>query len=179
MKFDRISENGLLWAARYDGMEDNILYCTFRDWMDLDWLDAFFLKNMDDLRSSFHITNIDRAIMDTLDDAVQLQSLILGFDTDIDLDAIFRPLNNNRMSEMLLGKEKAKGFGHGHASWLRLYAIKLEAHTYLITGGAIKLTRTMQEREHTMEELVRLEKVRAFLIEQGACDLEGMVELLS
>ena len=177
MKFDRISEDGLLWAVRYDGMEDNILYCTFRNWMDLDWLEAFFMKNMDDVRGSFHISNMERAIRDTLDDAVQLQSLIL--DANIDWDTIFRPLNNSRMSEMLLGKEKAKGFGHGHASWLRLYAIKLEAHTYLITGGAIKLTRTMQEREHTREELVKLEKVRSFLIEQGACDLEGIVELLS
>ena len=31
---------------------------------------------------------------------------------------------------------------------------------YIITGGAIKLTATMQEREHTLEELHKLNKVR-------------------
>ena len=37
--------------------------------------------------------------------------------------------------------------------------MKLEQNTYLITGGAIKLTRTMEEREHTLAE--GLEKGRA------------------
>lgn len=46
-------------------------------------------------------------------------------------------------------------------------------NSYLITGGAIKLTRTMQEREHTLFELHRLELVRNFLIAEGAYDLEG------
>lgn len=31
-------------------------------------------------------------------------------------------------------------------------------------GGAIKLTRTMQEREHTLRELVKMEKVRSHLL---------------
>lgn len=35
----------------------------------------------------------------------------------------------------------------------------------MITGGAIKLTRTMQEREHTNEELIRLKQVRNYLKE--------------
>ena len=77
---------------------------------------------------------------------------------DADLDKIFRPLENCRTSEMLLGKEKARLRNTPrHASWLRIYAIKLEPGIYIITGGAIKLTRTMQEREHTLVELARME----------------------
>ena len=61
---------------------------------------------------------------------------------------------------MILGKEKARLRNTPrHASWLRIYAIKLEPGIYVITGGAIKLTRTMQEREHTLVELARMEKV--------------------
>lgn len=72
---------------------------------------------------------------------------------EADLDKIFRPLENSRTSEMLLGKEKARLRNNPrHASWLRIYAIKLEPGIYVITGGAIKLTRTMQEREHTLVE---------------------------
>ena len=66
------------------------------------------------------------------------------------LDRIFRPLHNSRTSEMLLGKEKA-----------------------------IKLTRTMQEREHTLAELNKMEKVRNFLLDGGAIDAEGFVDYLS
>ena len=92
---------------------------------------------------------------------------------DANLDEIFRPLENKRMSEALLGREKAKGQYHKHASWLRLYAIRLESGRYIITGGAIKLTATMQEREHTLEELRRLNAMRDFLIASGVLDYGG------
>ena len=79
---------------------------------------------------------------------------------------------------MTLGKEKAKPEQtNRHASWLRLYAIKLEPGCYIITGGAIKLTRTMQEREHTLRELNKMEFVRNHLLEQGVIDVAGFVEL--
>jgi hypothetical protein len=44
---------------------------------------------------------------------------------------------------------------------------------YIITGGAIKLTTTMQEREHTLEELHKLNKVRDYLLSQGIFDYNG------
>jgi hypothetical protein len=42
-----------------------------------------------------------------------------------------------------------------------------------LTGGAIKLTRTMQEREHTLRELSKMERVRNLLLEQGVVDVDG------
>lgn len=177
MRFDEITGDGRIWAARYDGMQDNILYYTFNNWLDLDWLRAFFSQHTTDLWKYFRIIDLDQAIFDSFADAVQLQSVILDLSPDADLDALFRPLDNNRISEMLLGKEKAKGFRiSGHPSWLRLYALKLEPQVYIITGGAIKLTHTMSERQHTLDELQKLEKVRRFLIENGVVDLEGMVD---
>ena len=80
---------------------------------------------------------------------------------------------------MLLGKEKARLRNtHRHASWLRIYAIKLEPGIYIITGGAIKLTRTMQEREHTLVELARMEKVRNFLLDNDIVDLDSFNDYL-
>lgn len=178
MKFDDVLGDGRLWAVEYEGMQDNILFCTFRNWMDIDWLKLFFTEHLNDLRSYFRITNIDEAIYDTLSDAAKLQAVILDISPEADLDALFRPLDNNRTSEMLLGKEKAKGAKNvTHASWLRLYALKLEPQTYLITGGAIKLTHKMEERRHTMEELEKLETVRNYLIEKGVSDLDGLIDL--
>ena len=180
MKFDKILENNTLWAVRYDGASDNALQQLFEQWGDPEWLVDFFIANMSDLISYFKITDINQAIYDTIDDSQRMQCLILDISPDADLDMLFRPLENSRANEMLLGKEKAKIKNRPqHASWLRIYAIKLEPGCYIITGGAIKLTRTMQEREHTLIELKKMENVRQFLLDGGAIDADGFTELTS
>ncbi len=180
MKFDKILENNTLWAVRYDDKTDNVLQAVFAQWNDPEWLVDFFSSNISDLKSFFRITDINQAVYDTIDDSQRIQCLILDISPDTDLDTIFRPLENGRSGEMLLGKEKARIQNRPpHASWLRLYAIKLEPGCYIITGGAIKLTRTMQEREHTLIELHKMEMVRNFLIENGVVDTVGFTELFN
>ena len=168
MTFDKILDNNTLWAVRYDGMADNALKTLFDQWNDPEWLVDFFLANITDLESYFKITDINQAIYDTIDDSQRMQCLILDLSPEANLDKIFRPLENSRTSEMLLGKEKARIKERPqHASWLRIYAIKLEPGCYIITGGAIKLTRTMQEREHTLKELNKMEQVRNYHKRKG------------
>ena len=78
---------------------------------------------------------------------------------------------------MLLSREKAKGkISSTHHSWLRIYAIKLDEGTYLVTGGAIKLTHLMAEREHTLNELRKMEMVRNYLLDNGVRDADGIKE---
>jgi len=180
MKFDKILDNNTLWAVCYDNAKDNALQILFEQWSDPEWLVEFFLSNMADLTSYFKITDINQAIYDTIDDSQRMQCLILDISPDADLDKLFRPLENSRTSEMLLGKEKAKIKNRPiHASWLRIYAIKLEPGCYIITGGAIKLTRTMQEREHTLLELKKMGAVRQLLLDGGAIDADGFVDFMS
>ena len=96
------------------------------------------------------------------------------------LDTLFRPLDNSRMSESVLSKEKARPhYILRHVSWLRIYAIKLASDVYIITGGAIKLTATMQEREHTRRELVNMEKVRSFLLNERIIDEDGFLDFIN
>ena len=166
MTFDLITENEHLWAVRYEDCLDNVLDSMFGQWNDVVWLRSFFKQNISDLESYFKITDVNQAIYDTIEDGERLQCLIMDISPDADLDKIFRPLENSRTSEILLGKEKARLRNTPrHASWLRIYAIKLEPGIYIVTGGAIKLTRTMQGREHTLIELARMEKVRRFLLD--------------
>lgn len=180
MKFDKILKNNKLWAVRYDGDDDNILQKIFEQWSNPIWLVDFFTENMTDLESYFKITDLNKAIFDTIDDSNKLQCLILDITPDADLDRIFRPLENNRTNEIVLGKEKAKlKKSPSHASWLRLYAIKLEPGCYIITGGAIKLTKKMEERSHTLQELKRMERVRNLLIDAGVVDNVGFSEYTS
>ena len=138
------------------------------------------MANISDLESYFKITDINQAIYDTIDDNQRIQCLILDISPEADLDKIFRPLENSRTSEMLLGREKARIKERPrHVSWLRIYAIKLEPGCYIITGGAIKLTHTMGEREHTLAELAKMEQVRNYLIDNQAIDADGFVDFLS
>ena len=54
-----------------------------------------------------------------------------------------------------------------------------ESGIYIITGGAIKLTRTMQEREHTLRELVKMERVRSHLLANNIVDKESFDDYMS
>lgn len=179
MTFDDITEDGRLWAVRYDQEADNVLYTLFDKWNDVVWLRSFFKANMHDLAAYFKITDVNQAIYDTIEDSEKLQCLIMDISPEANLDSIFRPLETNRTNEMLLGKEKARlKRDIRHTSWLRIYALKLSDGIYIITGGAIKLTATMQEREHTLAELSKMEKVRRYLLEEQIIDDESFIEHL-
>jgi hypothetical protein len=170
MTFDKITEDGNLYAVRYDGDSDNILEILFDRWSDVLWLRSFFREHFSDLKRYFEIENINEAIQDTLDDNEILQMTILNLDID-DLNRAFRPLDNLSTGLSLLNKEKARPRSSSrHISWLRLYAIKLDDGKFLITGGAIKLTHKMNEREHTAAELRRLDYVRNFLMSESVYD---------
>lgn len=176
MRFEALTKDECLWAVVYEGENQNAFDTVFDKWFDAKWLRDFFDNNIKDLNTFFKISDIDQAIFDTLADAEALQGVIL--DMKNPPDAFFRPLEPSRMSEMTLGKEKAKGLIRSHPSWLRLYAVKLQSNRYLITGGAIKLTATMQEREHTLEELRKLNKVRDSLLKEGIIDYEGFKSMI-
>lgn len=180
MTFDDITEDGRLWAVRYDGDDDNALFRLFEQWNDVAWLRNFFKSNIDDLSSYFKITDVNEAIYNTIEDADRLLCLIMDISPEADLEILFRPLENHRFADGLLGKEKARlKTGIYRQSWLRIYALKLSVGVYVVTGGAIKLTASMQEREHTLTELHKMEKVRRFLLDQGIVDNEGFIEYLS
>lgn len=56
-------------------------------------------------------------------------------------------------------------------------AIRIEPNVYIVTGGAIKLTATMQEREHTQRELDKLNACRDFLKRNGVFDQDSFIDL--
>ena len=180
MTFDKITDDGRLWAVRYDGESDNALYTLFDKWDDVVWLRQFFRDNWDDLTAYFKVTDINQAIEDTIEDSNQLQCLMLDLQPDSDLESLFHPLENFRTSEMVLGKEKARlKRTVRHSSWLRIYAIKLSQGVYVITGGAIKLTLAMEERDHTKAELTKLEKVRRFLLNEDIIDDDSFIDYVN
>lgn len=180
MTFDKITSDGNLWAVRYDGKSDNALSMVFNQWTDVLYLRSFFKQNWSDMSSFYKIKDLRTAIEDTIEDSDELESLLLSLSSEDDLDSLFHPLENFRITEMLLGREKARlKRTISHSSWLRIYAIKLEQGVYIITGGAIKLTLRMDEREHTRRELKKMEKVRQYLLEENIVDEDGFLDFVS
>ena len=180
MTFDKITSDGNLWAVRYDGESDNALSTVFDQWTDVLYLRSFFKQNWSDMSSFYKIKDLGTAIEDTIEDSDELESLLLSLSSEDDLDSLFHPLENFRITEMLLGREKARlKRTIDHSSWLRIYAIKLEQGVYIITGGAIKLTLRMDEREHTRRELKKMEMVRQYLLEENIVDEDGFLDFVS
>ena len=143
------------------------------------WLRDFFVCNQDDLNTFYHV-GIDDAIWDTIEDSDKIETALIQLAENDDLDTLFRPLDNNETAESLLQKDKAKLKKRPiHSSWLRIYAIRLSTGAYIITGGTIKLTLKMAEREHTRLELEKIERVRNFLLSEYIVDDESFIEYIA
>ncbi len=167
-----------LWAVKEPDKELDELALLFEQWNDADYLFRFFKENIDDLKSYFKIERISQAIQDTFEDSDVLEELILTFPYTEELDTLFRPLDVSDTRSMELTRQKARNWERErHDSWLRIYAIRLEPNVYVITGGAIKLTKAMQDKEHTMIELNKLNKCKEFLKRHGVFDKDSFIDL--
>lgn len=124
------------------------------------------------------IEKISQAIHDTFEDSDALEELILTFPYTEELDTLFRPLDVTDMKSMEMTRQKARNWERErHDSWLRIYAIRLEPNVYVVTGGAIKLTRAMQDKEHIMIELDKLNRCKDYLIRNGVFDKDSFIDL--
>ena len=137
MTFDDITGDRKLWAVHFEGEDDDEFYKVFNNWADVVWLRAFFKENIDDLNAYFKITDIKEAISDTIEDSERLRYIIMDISPETDLSKIFRPLDNNQASDVMLQKEKAR------------------------------------------LELVKIDRVRRYLLEEGIIDDEGFIEYIS
>ena len=80
MKFARIIPGyDHLWAVRDESQKADELTRLFQRWNNANYLLDFFLANLEDLQGFFHIEKISDAIKDTMEDADELERLILEF----------------------------------------------------------------------------------------------------
>lgn len=167
-----------LTAFSYETDHPDEFSRIFSQWQDPQFLYEFFTENIEDLQSGFFGSiSWQTAVSQTRNEARRLERklLQLASGTPDNLDSIFEPLKLEEPIELTRSKAK----GDQPKTWLRVYAIKLESNVYVVTGGAIKLTRRMQDREHTRLELRKFERCKAFLHEQGITDIDGLKELIA
>jgi len=184
MKFVSIFEDSdSLIAVKADNENQDEFSKLFDQWTDIEYLDDFFTKHQLDLSRPFwEGISIEQAIIETRNEAIKFRKHLKKIAEKPLRERIplflrlFQPLSKNQGLEGFLDKKKV--YGRRNKTWLRIYALKAGNDTYIITGGAIKLTDNMSERPHTQKELRKLEACKQFLLNEGIVDDDGIIELL-
>lgn len=163
-----------LFSVQYESETIHEFAKCFELWNDPIYLREFFEQHIEDLNNTFwNGITIEDAIIKTRDDAKILEDELLyvaetGKTERLEtLSTLFEPLSKGVIEEF--EKDKAKGLKK--PSWLRIYAIRIDANYYVISGGAIKLTPTMNETDHLLLELEKLECTRNYLLDDDIDDL--------
>lgn len=171
-----------LYAVQYEHeteFEHEWARC-FNQWNNPIYLRDFFETHINDLENEFWkgIT-IEEAIKKTRGDAKLLENKLLeiaktGKTNNLEtLSTIFEPLSEGKIEKQF---EKDKVKGTIYPSWLRIYAIRVSANVFVVSGGDIKLTKTMNDREHLITELKKLELTKEYLTDDENDNLD-IVEL--
>ncbi len=174
-----------LYSMRYCNEKSDKFYELFDNWTDIEYLYLFFKKHESDLKSGFfNKKKVKNAVNRTKKDAKKLENKLIKIakegkiDNYNSLQTIFKPLyNKDRNKFPIPDYQYNKIYGIEYKSWLRVYAIRLDSNLFVITGGAIKLTKTMNDRNHLKEELEKLERTKSFLEKECVID-SGDLEIL-
>ncbi len=170
MKFVTIFA-GKLFSFHYEG-ERLDEYSRLRDrWNDPEYVFDFAEKNEEQITRMGYST--DTFVEHVLSDAEKLEDLLLEYENDdSSIDFCFQPLHDQESMCKRLSLQKKK------CKFLRLYAIRIDKDCFVITGGAIKITRTMQEHPDTDRELQKLNHCRNFLQLNGVFDNDSFFEII-
>lgn len=167
-----IVENSL-YTILYKGFEEDEFIRLFDLWTDALYLENFFEENIDDLNNEFWDgISIEEAVLKTQKDALNLEDKLISLAeqeiTNADeyeeyLSTFFQPISQSYDATKRPTKEKA--YGQDFPSWLRIYALGVDTNLFVVTGGAIKLTKVMNDREHLKTELKKLDISKKFVID--------------
>lgn len=179
------SEDGGLWAIQFNEGPDEFER-LFDLWQDVEYLDGFFHEHIHDLPIEPWTDSeefIEQSVLTLMEEADKLEDALTrlvkgGFaGTGQNLQQLFKPLDNRIYELKPLQKSKASIRTRTRPEpRLRIYAIRLAPNLYIVTGGAIKLTHTMNERPHLVEELRKIERVREWLKSMGIFESEDLNE---
>ncbi|MEQ8523751.1 hypothetical protein [Gracilimonas sp.] len=187
MKIVRIIDapQPVLYAVQYTGEEIHELYRNIDLWIDPEYLREFFKTHEKDLKAycEFHgvLYSINDAVRKTINDIENLEEVLIekaenGInDKEEILETLFKPLHNKEKDQRYPLQESKATLDE--ETWLRLYAIRIDKHLYVITGGAIKLTEDMNNRDHTKLELKKMDQAVRYLKNKGLINEEEFEKL--
>ncbi|WP_017258502.1 hypothetical protein [Pedobacter arcticus] len=137
-------------------------------WTDVDYLKNFAIKN--------HIHSIKEFVLERLEEADELQDILYQIEQKTQrLESYFMPLHNHEIGFKILSLQKGKI----PKNKLRIYAVKIDEHCFVITGGAIKMSQKMDDHEETKNELIKLNFAQQYLKANDVYDSGSFFELLT
>ncbi len=173
-----IIQNKLYALAGADGSD--VFHQCFQQWQDVTQLHDFFSTNPASL--AYYGMGKKEAIKKILHEAEQFEYDLLTIarqkETNTSLDQlIFTALHLKDDFKTPFLQSKAYG-KETIPCFLRLYAIRLNDGCYIVVGGLIKTTRSLQESEEGQAMLDKLFEVAGFLKENNYEDAYNISELI-
>lgn len=151
-----------LFSFKYDNLFNSEYNKKLFHWQDNEYIYEMGLSN------GIEIEDIDQFFEEIFYDREYLISRMTSCVEAKCLYDIFTNLHTKGIEIAKFEESKGKFFINSkkRLSKLRLYALRLEASSYIVTGGAIKFSQKMQDNVNTSTELERIKICRNFLINQ-------------
>ncbi|MDP1728678.1 MAG: hypothetical protein Q8L27_00560 [archaeon] len=152
--------------SEYDKLFDN--------WFDIGYIRKYCQDNLEHLQSGFYgDISLEEAITEIRKEIEEINKRLLeSFNensADNDYDTIFKQLENKDYKIRELKPSKIKLDSRDHKDFkkskVRVYAIRVSKNTFIITGGAIKVTEFMDGHVDTIAEEKKITLVRHWLKE--------------
>ncbi|MCA6514887.1 MAG: hypothetical protein ACOVOY_10025 [Sediminibacterium sp.] len=161
-----------LFSFQLDGEKQNELAGLLSKWNDTSYLYYFVTENLADIPEGMSVTDCVNMLQNN---AADLDHCLhtTAHSPRGDWNKFFKPLRNTEYGLESLSRQK------GRNNYLRIYAIRIDANCFVITGGAIKFHHLNMERKHTVLEMKKLEKCRDFLQSHGIWDVNSFFELIN
>ena len=119
--------------------------------------------------------SIDEAIVKTRTEAKKLERILLEYAKkgivkgSKNLSMLFKPLTQDKFEKEF---EKDKVKVDEKKTWVRLYAIRIDVNLFVVCGGAVKLRKTLNDRDYLLKELEKMEITRNYLKNTDNDDLD-------
>jgi len=175
MKIIDIFDDQRLLSFQYEGEQDNEFDRLIDFWTDTGRIHEYAKKN-----GVIGALNLIRFVIRINDSAEFIEDWLSEIEKGEGcLDDYFKPLDikEKQKEQKLYYQDCVITKQKGRKNNLRIYALRIDFDTYLITGGAIKWTQKMQEHADTNEELIKLKKAVDYLTENGVFDKESLIDL--
>lgn len=168
-----------VFVVKYQGQRFDELERLIQLWDDAEYVYEFYFRNKSYFDNSFWTNS---KLIRSVDDFLEEVEIALCKVREIkerlktanmfELQKLFSPLTEGQsfLLEITPNKLKVLSF--------RLYALELRDHKYIITGGTLKITKTMQEHPNTILELDKLKKVTTFLKENFIIEVKNSTLML-
>lgn len=176
-KDENTDETGVSYESEWDKVTSK--------WENFSYVRKFFEQNGNLLSSpyfkEFRITK-EQARMQVVSEAADIKNVLRkackSNQKGKTLDDFFKPLDNNKTLHSNVSLTKGKSTLRKKPRLLRVYAVRIAANVYVLTGGAIKLVLEMKSQNDTWTEKLKMDRVRSFIQNTGTVDEDGFYELI-